>query len=302
MRQASCAIIIGTLALWLGYSPARGDLSITLGGNTGVYLMPEEVSGFIDGSSPTDNRYIWTESGTSQYGYSTRTYKYAHPFPEKTLPNTGFNIGLSYTFQGRLGVFIEGCRTFSILDKEISQCAPDTLPGDDYSIIPHDYRIRLTESDDQLYMKSFQFGLGLSYAIPLKKGARIIMAGSFGTVNYSQYFRIETKSITTDYFQNDGNRVYSETNNQGSFEVFGIRYSANCFKPSVAIEWDLRPPLSAHIGLACPVALIEKGVHFTENDYYNDYASIYYPSKRFWTGNVVLSAGIRLRFIKGGTR
>jgi hypothetical protein len=263
--------------------------------------MPGEISGFIDGSASTSSRYIWSEPGTDQYGYIEQTYKYKHPVPEKTLPNAGFTFGMTYAFQGRLGIFIEMCPSFSILDKEISQNTLDTLPNDGYAIIPHDYRIRSTESNDRLYMKSFQFGIGLSYAVPLNEKSRVVVAGSFGAVNYSQHFRIETESVTTEYYQNDGHRVYTETDNSDSFEVFGIRYENSCFKSSVAIEWDLRPPLSVKVGLACPIAFIEKGVYFTENNY-DDHSTIYYPGKRFWTGNAILSAGISLNLGKGGMR
>jgi hypothetical protein len=300
VRKPLITIIIPTLVLLIGSASVHGGISITFGGNAGVYTLPREISGYIDGSASTNNRYIWAESGTDQYGYIEQTYKYKHPFPLKTLPNTGMNFGMAYNLPSRLGLFFEGCRTFSILDKEISQSVPDTLPGDQIAIIPHDYRVRLTESNDRLYTKSFQFGIGLSYAIPLKSTFRLITAGSFGSAFYSQYFRIETTSITTTYHQNGGHLVYTETNNQGSFEVFGIRYRAYCFKPAVGAEWDCKPPLSFRTGLAYPISLIEKGVYFTENNPYDCYASTYYPSKRFWAGNVVLDAGVSINFGKGG--
>ena len=107
-------------------------------------------------------------------------------------------------------------------------------------------------------------------------------------------------SVTTNYYQKNGHLVYSESNNQGSFDVFGIRYSAFCFKPGVAIERDLASPLSVRIGLAYPISLIEKGAYFTER--YDDYSTTYYPSNRFWAGNVVLDAGISLNFGKGGNQ
>ncbi len=300
MRQSYCTIVIAILVLVIGSSAARGGVAaVTFGGDAGVYTLPKEISGYIDGNASTYNRYIWAESGKDQYGYIEKTYKYKHPFPLRTLPNTGVHFGVSYNFPSRLGVFLEGCRTFSIRDKTISQNVPDSLAGDEYAIIPHDYRIRSTESDDRLYMKSFQFGLGLSYTMPLKHKVKLIIAGSFGGAYYSQYFRVETSSITTDYYQNDGHLVYSETNDQGSFEVFGIRYSTYCFKPAVAAEWGLKPPLSVRIGLAYPISVIEKGVHFTESSSYDDDSDTYYPANRFWAGNVVLSAGVSLNFGKG---
>jgi hypothetical protein len=298
MRQTLFGIAFVTTVLFMGRSSALGSVSLTFGGNAGVYTLPKEVNGYIDGYASTYNRYIWAESGINQYGYTQQTYKYKHPFPSRTLPNIGVNFGLSYIFQSRIGIFIEGNRTFSVLDKRTSQSFCDSLPGDQFATIPHDYRTRITESDDRLYMKSFQMGIGLSYSVPLKKKASLIFAGSFGRAYYSQYFRVETVSITTNYYQNNGHLIYSEKNGQGSFDVFGIRYIANCFKPAMAIEWDLKSPLSARIGLAYPISLIEKGEYFTENS--DNYSTAYYPSSRFWAGNVTIDASISLNFGKGG--
>jgi hypothetical protein len=260
--------------------------------------MPKEVEGYIDGYASTTNNYIWSESSTNQYGYTEYTYKYKHPFPSKTLPNAGMNFGLSYTFQSRIGVFLEGCWASSIRSATKNQSVPDSLAGDEFAMIPHDYRIRFIESNDRLYMKSFQFGLGLSYTMPLTNKASLIIAGSFGRADYSQYFRIETKSVTTNYYQNSGHLVYSETNAQGTFDVFGIRYSAFCVKPAIAAEWDVKSPLSVKIGLSYPISLIEKGAYVTEN--YDNYSIAYYPLNRFEAGNVVLDAGVSLGFGKGG--
>ena len=302
MQKPFFTTVISTLVLIAGFSFAHGGISFTFGGNAGAYTLPGEIKGYIDGSASTNSRYIWAESGTDQYGYIQQTYKYKHPFPLRTLPNTGVNFGIAYNFPSRIGIFFEICRTFSILDEENNQCVPDTLPGNQHATIPHDYQIRSIESNDQLYLKSFQYGIGLSYAVPINNRLRLIIAGSFGSAYYSQYFRIETTSITTSYYQNDGHLVYTGTDDRGSFEVFGIRYSANCFKPSVAAEWKLRSPLSVGIGLSYPVSLIEKGVYFTGNDPYDYYASTYYPSKRFWAGNVALDAGVRINLGKGGNR
>ncbi len=300
MRQKLVVVLSFLAVAVLGHGTAFGGVSFTFGGNAGVYTLPKEVNGNIDGYASTNNRYIWTESGADQYGYIRQTYKYKHPFPSRTLPNLGVNFGLSYIFESGIGIFIEGIRTFSVLDKRNSQSNSDSLPGNGYAMVPHDYQTRLTESDDRLHMKSFNLGGGLSYSVPFKKNARLIFAGSFGRAYYSQYFRIETISITTDYFQNNGHLVYSEKNGQGSFDVFGIRYIANYFKPAAAIEWTLKSPLSARIGLAYPVSLIEKGEYFT--DHSDDYSNTYYPSSRFWAGNVILDASISLNFGKGGRK
>jgi hypothetical protein len=281
------------------FSPVLGEVKVFFGGNAGIYTLPGEVRGYIDGYAPLGNRFIWAETSTDQYGYSRQTYKYKHPFPLRTLPNVGVNFGASYIFQSGIGVFLEGCRTFSVSDKGMDQSVPDTFPGST-SFIPHDYRTQTTESNDHLYVKSFQMGFGLSYTRPLKKNAKLIIAGSYGRAYYSQYFRIETISITNNYYQNNGNLVYSEKNSQGSFDVFGIRYSANCLKPALAVEWELTSPLSARVGLAYPVTIIEKGQYFTENS--DSYSDNYYPSGRFWAGNVVLDASISLSFWKGGGR
>jgi hypothetical protein len=301
MRPISRAFILAVALLSMSFISTRAEVSITFGGILGVYTLPSEITGYIDGGASTDNRFIWAESGTDDYGYISRTYRYEHPFPLKTLPNAGLNLTFSVRFPNRMGFFLEGCRTFSILEKEIDQSAADTLPADQYAIIPNDYRVRTTASNDRLYTKSFLLGLGLLYAIPIKDKIRLIIAGSFGRAYYSQYFRIETIAITTDYYQNDGHRVYTETDNQGSFDVFGIRYSAYYFKPAILTEWDLRSPLSVKLGLAYPLSLIEQGYHFTQNDEFNQYASVFYPSRRFVAGNVMLSVGASLNFgQKGG--
>jgi hypothetical protein len=298
MRRILFGIVLATAVLVMGRSSAFGGVSLTFGGNAGVYTLPKEVSGFIDGYASTNNRYIWAESGTDQYGYIEQTYKYKHPFSSRTLPNIGFNFGLSYTFQSSIGIFFEGNRTFSVLDKRNNQSISDSLPGNASAMIPHDYQTRITESDDRLYMKSFLMGVGLSYSVPLKKKARLVVAGSFGRAYYSQYFRIETISITTNYYQNNGHLIYSDRNGQGSFKVFGIRYAASYFKPAAAIEWDLKSPLSARIGLAYPISLIEKGEYFTEHS--DNYSDAYYPASRFWAGNVILDASVSFNFGKGG--
>jgi hypothetical protein len=300
MRKQRNSIIFPVFVLLAGVATIHGGISFSFGGNAGAYTLPEEIKGYIDGSAPMDSRYIWTESGADQYGYIQQTYKFKHPFPTRILPNTGINFGIAYTFPSRVGIFFEGCRSFSILDEEIDQSVPDTLPGDQYATIPHDFRIRLTESNDHLYMKSFQYGIGLSYAIFVKDKFWLIASGSFGGASYSQYFRIATTSTTTRYYQNDGHLVYTATDNSGSFEVFGIRYSAWCIKPAIAAQWDLKPPLSLRVGLGYPVSLIEKGVYFTDNGSYNYYSSTYYPSNRFWAGNAVLDAGVSLNLSKGG--
>jgi hypothetical protein len=300
--QKPCITIIIPLALIACFASAHGGISFTFGGNAGAYTLPGEVKGYIDGSASTNSRFIWAESGTDQYGYITQTYKYKHPFALRTLPNTGVNFGIAYSFPSRIGVFFEVCWAFSVFDKETGQCVPDTLPGNQNATIPHDYQIRSIESTDRLYLKSFQYGIGLSYSVPIKKRLRLIFAGSFGSAHYSQYFRVETTSITTGYYQNDGHLVYTGTDNRGSFEVFGIRYSANCFKPAVAAEWNLKSPLSVRFGLSYPISLIEQGVYFTGNDSYDYYSSTYYPSKRFWAGNVSFDAGVRISLGKGGNR
>ena len=300
MRQAPFAVVFMTFVLLVSYSSTPGKVSFTFGGNAGIYTLPKEVSGYIDGNAPTYNRYIWAESKADNYGYIQHTYKYEHPFPSRTLPNVGVHFGLSYTFPTRLGIFFEGRRAFSGRDKKIGQSVSDSLPGDEFAIIPHDYRIRITESNDRLYIKSFQFGLGLSYAVPLKKKTSLIISGSFGRAYYSQYFRIETISVTTNYYQKNAHLVYSESDNRGAFDLFGIRYSAFCVKPAIAAEWDLASPLSVRIGLAYPASLIEKGAYFTENS--DDYSITYYPANRFWAGHFVLDASISVNFGKGGNQ
>lgn len=298
MKRILFVIVMAAMVEMIGHSPAICGVSLTFGGNAGVYTLPKEVSGYIDGNASTYNRYVWAESGADQYGYIKQTYKYKHPFASRTLPNVGVNFGVSYIFQSRIGIFVEGCRAFSVLDKAVGQSSSDSLPGIEYATIPHDYRTQITESNDRLYMKSFHLGIGLSYSMPLKNKASLIVAGSFGRAYYSQYFRIETISITTNYYQNNGHLIYSEKNSQGSFDVFGIRYSASCFKPSVAVEWELKSPLSARIGLGYPISLIEKGEYFTENN--DNYSTTYYPAGRFWAGNVIVDASISLNFGKGG--
>jgi hypothetical protein len=298
VKRILFVIAMAAMMQMIGHSSATGEVSLTFGGNAGAYTLPKEVSGYIDGYASTYNRYVWAESGTDQFGYIKQTYKYKHPFPLRTLPNVGVNFGASYTFQSRIGIFFEGCRTFSVLDKAAGQGISDSLPGIEYATIPHDYRAQITESSDRLYLKSFHMGIGLSYSMPLKNKANLIVAGSFGRSYYSQYFRIETISITTNYYQNNGHLVYSEKNSQGAFDVFGIRYSASCFKPSVAVEWELKSPLSARIGLGYPISLIEKGEYFTENS--GNSSTTYYPAGRFWAGNVIVDASISLNFWKGG--
>jgi hypothetical protein len=302
MRIFPEAMAVTLVCLALGADSARAEVSLTFGGSLGAYTLPGEVEGYIGGDASTNSRFVWAESAPDEYGYVERTYHYKHPFPSKTLPNAGINLSLAWRFPSRLGFYIEGGRTFSILQKELDQSVPDTLLNDQSNIIPHDFRIRTSASNDRLYTKSFQLGLGFLYIVPIREKIRLILAGSVGRAFYSQYFRIETTEITTSYYQNNGNKVYSETDNHGSFEMFGIRYSAYCFKPSITTEWDLQRPLSLKIGLSYPFSLIEKGTYFTESNYFDSYSSVFYPSDRFVAGNVLLHVGLGLTFGKGGDR
>jgi hypothetical protein len=198
------------------------------------------------------------------------------------------NFGISYTYQSQVGVFLEGCWASSIRDQTINQSVPDSLAADNYAMIPHDYRTRVIESTDLLYTKFLEFSLGISYAVPLAHKARFIVACGIGSSDFSQFFRIETKSVTMNYFQNNGHIVYHETENQGAFEVF---------KPAAAVEWEVRSPLSIRAGLSYPFSLIEKGAYFHETN--TNYSLSYYPSKRFMAGNVILTIGVSLGLGKG---
>jgi hypothetical protein len=297
MRHASFAIAV-VITFFIAPFPALGKLSLSIGGNVGYYTLPKETKGFIDRNAFPTNPYIWSEAGTNENGSIEYTGKYKHPFPLKTRPNGGVNFGISYVFQSLIGVFLEGCWSSSIRDQIVNQSISDSLPTDDYAIIPHDYRIRVIGSTDQLYVKSLQFCFGLSYAMPLTQKAWLIFAGGIGSADYSLLFRIETQSDAMSYYQNNGHRVYSEITGQGSFQAFGIRYSAFCVKPKIAVEWEVKSPLSVRIGLSYPVSRVEKGSYFTENNY--DNSITFYPSKRFWAGNAILDAMVSLGLGKGG--
>jgi hypothetical protein len=124
MRKRFFAAVSMFFILIFGSAFARSGISLSFGGNVGAYTLPGEISGYIDGSASTSNRYIWAESSTDQYGYIQQTYKYKHPIPSRTLPNTGLHFQIAYTFPSRIGFFFEGCRSCCIVDKEINNSVP----------------------------------------------------------------------------------------------------------------------------------------------------------------------------------
>jgi hypothetical protein len=299
MRQFSILSVCLT-ALTVPVS-AWVDVSFQFGGMLGYYTLPSEVSGYIDGYASSDNRILMSESSADYVSDATGTeYRYSHPIANRTRPNIGFDLGLSFMFPNRLGFFINGSRSFSIFENKAAQTQSDSLASDSYATIPYDYKIRSITSNDQLYLKSIHFGFGLQYRIPLGKRLDLVASAAFGRSAYSQYFRTNTVETSTVYKQNNGNTVYTEANKNGAFETFGIRYSAYSLRPAIAAELSFNTPLSLRAGVACPLSYIEKGYRFTDNEL-ESLDQVYYPEARFVAGNLMLTIGFAWHFGKGVT-
>ena len=115
-----------------------------------------------------------------------------------------------------------------------------------------------------------------------------------------QIFRIEYKSVYRKYYSNNGNQVYADTG-QSYFDAFGINYKSFHVKPRLGVGYHLNRYFILKGGLTYTVAYIENGYKWDEG-YGTDEYPDFYPSSRFFAGNLSLFIGLKIKLFKGKKR
>jgi len=265
---------------------------------TGYFLLPDNITGNLEDYgyyySPYDVSYLDQISSDNQY--YKQEYTYRHPFSKKTLANIGFESQISIFLTNELAVGFEYGKSVSISDYIEEDVLRDSIPVpiNSNNPIPHDYKIQLITTRNNLYLKMNAVGVTGNYR-RLYKGKFFINYGfGMGSVSYLQIFRLEYPKVELKYYQNNGNEVYSEIQSS-AFNVFGIKYISYYVRPKISIEYPLIEKLVLKTSLSIPFSYVEKGYRWTEESSYDD-DTIFYPSSRFMAGNFKLSFGFSLIF------
>ena len=277
--------------------PSRAELHISLAGSAGYFILPDAVSGNVvqDGYEPIAPGPYVTDDGSAT-SYDQTGYRYRHQFGKEVAPNVGFTLGLAYFFASGFGLGPEFVYGGSVRDLSGSTVTHDSLGADPNSVIPHDYRMQTTESSDRMRVKHWTLGILFGRRWALNSHIDITAAVGIGMADYLAWFQIERNHTTTGYYQANGHQAYEEATD-GEFTVFGIRYPALYLRPSLGCSYPLSSRVTLNADVKVPLSYIDKGYDWSDNGGMS-HTAVFYPSRRFVAGNVVLNLGLGLHLGK----
>ncbi|MBD3343600.1 MAG: hypothetical protein GF401_00905 [Chitinivibrionales bacterium] len=273
------------------------EMTTSLDANFGYFILPENIRGFVEEGfyeAGRGNVYVTEVDGGS--GYSRTSYRYSHDFGTDMKPNIGFSISPLFFLHNGIGFGFEASNGFSIDEVNATHTVSDSLGRDSYSPVPHAYRTKQTTSKDQIFTKYRYFGFTLAFRRQFLAQSRLRFDINAGWAGYTAVFRIEELSGSLQYHQTNGHVVHTEIR-APTFYTFGIRYTSFVVKPGIALERHLTPQVSVNSGVTLPFSYIEKGYKWSDDAGVDD-DIVFYPGNRFVAGNLLISLGVTLHFIR----